>query len=583
MSMPRAANLFGRKASWRTLTGLKRWSCQSGDLPAVQQIKTIHVYDFDNTLFNSPLPNPKLWNESTIGHLYEVQHFVNGGWWHDSRILAATGEGIEKEEERAWEGWWNEQVASLVKLSMKQKDALTVLLTGRSERIFADLIKKMVASKKLEFDIISLKPEVGPNNQRFQSNFPLSSQSLQETMFTRWGPGTSKFKQAFLEDLVYTYKDAEDIRLYEDRPKHVRGFREFFTLFNKVQMDGEHPQTRGPITAEVIPVAEGNTTLDPVTEVAEVQRMINDHNMAHSRSGAMANRLQIKRTTVYTGCLIDPTTTEKLLNLVQLPPSTADGEIKLLANNILMTPSRPPKSVLDRVGGIGAKMSWEVVGSGALENKIWAALLKPISETAKLYAENRQPIVVLARRYNARPTEVNKIQNWQPVPEDKSYCFEAVVGEKLLLRVETENPDETECDSFFPPKNPKRKQPQEPEGAPTGPNAPIDGNTSNAIAHRQHHPPRGRGGYRGGRGGSGGGYRGNPRGGGGGRGRGRGSYQYRSLDDVNERTYIGGYQNNYQGHGNDEYQAGYHGYGGGPNLSFNNQSGYSGGLPYSGY
>jgi hypothetical protein len=52
---------------------------------------------------------------------------------------------------------------------MDQKDALTVLLTGRSEQGFAELIKKMVASKNLEFDIVSLKPEVGPNDQRFLS------------------------------------------------------------------------------------------------------------------------------------------------------------------------------------------------------------------------------------------------------------------------------------------------------------------------------------------------------------------------------------------------------------------------------
>jgi hypothetical protein len=319
-----------------------------------------------------------------------------------------------------------------------------------------------------------------------------------------------------------------------------------------------------------------------VTEVAEVQRMINDHNIAHPRSGVAANRLQIKRTIIYTGCLIDPATTEKLLNLVQLPPSAPDGEIKFLANNILITP-RPPKSVLNKVGGIGAKMSWEVVGTATLENKIWAALLKPVSETAKFYTENRQPIVVLALRRSVRPMDAIKIQNWQPMPKDKSYRFEATVGEKLLLRVETENPDETDGDSFFPTKNTKRKQPQEPEGTPTGLNIPIDGNASNATTHRQHYLPRGRGGYRGGRGGSGGGYRGNPRGGGGGRGRGRGGYQYRSLDDVNERSYTGGYQNNYQGHGNDEYQAGYHGYGGGQNPGYGNQAGYGGGLPYNGY
>jgi len=32
------------------------------------------------------------------------------GWWHDSRILAATGLGMEAEEQRAWEGHWNEAI-----------------------------------------------------------------------------------------------------------------------------------------------------------------------------------------------------------------------------------------------------------------------------------------------------------------------------------------------------------------------------------------------------------------------------------------------------------------------------------------
>lgn len=82
---------------------------------------------------------------------------------------------------------------------MQQKDALTVLLTGRSEDGFAPLIRRMVDSKKLDFDLICLKPEVGPNNERFAS--------------------TMEFKQAFLEDLILTYEQAEETRIYEDRVK----------------------------------------------------------------------------------------------------------------------------------------------------------------------------------------------------------------------------------------------------------------------------------------------------------------------------------------------------------------------------
>lgn len=87
----------------------------------------------------------------------------------------------------------------LVRLSMEQKDALTVLLTGRGEANFAEPIKRMVRSQHLDFDLVGLKPEVGPNGQRFSS--------------------TMKFKQNFLEDLIFTYKQAEEVRVYEDRVK----------------------------------------------------------------------------------------------------------------------------------------------------------------------------------------------------------------------------------------------------------------------------------------------------------------------------------------------------------------------------
>lgn len=80
---------------------------------------------------------------------------------------------------------------------MQQKDVVTVLLTGRSESQFASIIKRMVESKGLDFDLICLKPEVGPNGERINS--------------------TMNFKQTFFEDLVLTYNQADEIRVYEDR------------------------------------------------------------------------------------------------------------------------------------------------------------------------------------------------------------------------------------------------------------------------------------------------------------------------------------------------------------------------------
>lgn len=103
----------------------------------------------------------------------------------------------------------------LVRLSIKQNDALTVLLTGRGEHNFADLIKRIVASKDLPFDMICLKPQAGPNNEKFRS--------------------TMMYKQAVLEDLVHTYKDADEIRIYEDRPKQYAVFKLIRALLRTCQ------------------------------------------------------------------------------------------------------------------------------------------------------------------------------------------------------------------------------------------------------------------------------------------------------------------------------------------------------------
>ena len=148
-------------------------------------------------MFSSPLPNPALWTNATIRQFITPDFFANGGWWHDTSILAATGEGFEKEEPRAWQGWWNESIVELVELSMAQKDALTVLLTGRGEIAFQQLIRTMVASKKLDFDMICLKPAMGPDGTHFSS--------------------TQHFKQTLLRKLVHTYGAAEKLLIYEDR------------------------------------------------------------------------------------------------------------------------------------------------------------------------------------------------------------------------------------------------------------------------------------------------------------------------------------------------------------------------------
>ncbi|KAI9690073.1 MAG: hypothetical protein M1820_010037, partial [Bogoriella megaspora] len=408
-----------------TLTGLKRWSCEEKQIPSVDKVKSIHVYDFDNTLFRTPLPNKQIWHQTTIGSLQNQDAFVNGGWWHDNVLLTATGEGLSKEEPRAWNGWWNEEIVRLVELSMEQNDALCVLLTGRSERNFADIIKRMAKSKKLEFDMTCLKPAVGPRNQKFAS--------------------TQKFKQDLLWDIVYTYKDADEIRVYEDRPKHVKAFKDFFQTLNQTLLLPDNHFPRKAINAEVIQVPEDSVTLDPVVEVTEIQRMINNHNITirEGKAPEFTYPFQINRSVFYTGYMISPETTNQLVQLVNLPEN-GQGDIQFLANNILITPRSAPPHVLEKAGGIGRKLHWRVTGLATLEGKLWAARVAPVPENAKYYTDDLTPSIVLALKRGARPGDVSKISKWSPVSPDNQIEFDTTVGEKVLLKIERERNGEDE-------------------------------------------------------------------------------------------------------------------------------------------
>lgn len=137
-----------------SIVSLKRWSCKSKEIPG-----TYHLYNlgcsadveklsrtsniststiltipvshalqiFDSlsdvrfAVFSSPLPNPQLWAGPTLGYLQTYECFANGGWWHDPSILSATGDGLEKEESKAWKGWWNEAIVRTSPPRRRQK------------------------------------------------------------------------------------------------------------------------------------------------------------------------------------------------------------------------------------------------------------------------------------------------------------------------------------------------------------------------------------------------------------------------------------------------------------------------------
>lgn len=398
---------------------------------------------------------------------------------------------------------------------MKQPDALCVLLTGRSEQNFAELIKRIVASKGLEFDMIGLKPQVGPANQRFQS--------------------TMHFKQIFLDAVMETYRAAQELRIYEDRPKHSKGFREFFAEWNRRQ---NRQPSRGPLTAEVVQVADMSTHLNPVVEVAEVQHMINTHNHMAS-AGHTKGRLRIKKTVYFTSYMIAPEDSQKLLQLAPIPSTVNSNDLITHGNNILICPRPCPPSILEKVGGLGSQMKWQVSGVGCYNDSIWAARLRPVPANAKFHSDNPVPLVVLALRKGVKPIDASKITHWQAVSVEHSFTIKTTVGEKVILRIEGEDPKEDEYESLFANKASKRKHTGDDDRTPRGHGSAHHGGRNETRGFHTSSRGRGRGGRDRGRGA----HRG-------GRGRGRGGggfHNYRSLDDVDPKSRQNGpsYQGDY--------------------------------------
>lgn len=433
-----------------------------------------------------------------------------------------------------------EEIVELVRMSMQDPSTFTVLLTGRADGIFDNLITRMVDSKGLTFDMICLKPKVSPPGEVIRN--------------------TMEFKQSLLRDIMLTYTDAEAIKVYEDRPKHTQNFRTFFEQFNQSLQTSPNPP-RMPIAAEVVQVPELDTQMDPTSEIAEVQRMINVHNTAVVSKTAPPRSIpyKMKDTIFWTGYVIPQDVSETIKTFI--PQDRATSDLHYSANCIMIFPGPARNSTIKTVGGMHAKMSWRVTGLGSLSgDRLFAARVEPAIPGTPYYSINKTPHVLLASRPGVKAVEAKDITNWTPVAPEQALEFETTVGQRMLLRIEEEIPGEDAFEAQQVPREKMARKHGRDEDFPplgSGPrvfNSGSNGNNfrggggrgggyrGNGGGNQGFGGQRGGNNYRGnsgggprGGGGRGGGYggrgRGGGRGGGGGMGAGgRGRGAYKSLD-----------------------------------------------------
>ena len=142
----------------------------------------LNIFDFDGTLFDSPNPNPKLWQNKTLGKL--KASFDQGGYGWYQNVLTLDEKYIEGHD-------FNEDVVADAKKSIANPHAVTVMLTGRSDA-FEKVVNKLLTDKGLDFDFTKFKP----------------SDTSETTM---------EFKKRVINELLEQHPEVNEVNMWEDR------------------------------------------------------------------------------------------------------------------------------------------------------------------------------------------------------------------------------------------------------------------------------------------------------------------------------------------------------------------------------
>ncbi|KAG0246158.1 hypothetical protein BGX31_004123 [Mortierella sp. GBA43] len=225
------------------------------------KLHTVHVFDFDQTLFRSPMPNPALWDSSFIGQL--VSWNVCGpGWWLNPDTLDLGPEA----ETSGWDGWWNEDLVAKVQESARDPECLTILLTGRNRHVYGKQLLRIVSSKGLDFDIIATKPgAVAYMENRSSGNTTQTNRSNEAYLMIH----TFSVKLDLLYNVLLDYPTIRHMQVWDDRIGQIAKFKQ---AGNEWLMEG---------MLESFVVTQVNIPLkymDPDREINLVMAMVVAHN-----------------------------------------------------------------------------------------------------------------------------------------------------------------------------------------------------------------------------------------------------------------------------------------------------------------
>lgn len=370
------------------------------------------IFDFDSTLFYSPLLSPTIWHPTLVGAL-TTEGLCGPGWWRDIKSLQL---GADVEQTR-WQGYWNPGVMVEVRAALADPKTLTVLLTGRRVHPFYDLVSKMIKSQGLEFDMVCLRPD--PEEPHGASVFD----------------STMDYKLSFLLHLLHTLPTIQSVDMWDDRPPHVRRFQAFLDQLCSDQ---------GLIKDASVHAVHGvRPRYNPKWEHDTVERIIGP-----SKHYTL---VPVASSTVIT---LDSATITNLTNRFHYnPPPKMTGEVPVLFADTIVLSLKPLSKHHVPFGGIGTHVQAKVVA--LYEHRFRGLFLKvrvrdvdddEEEEEERSYSEDTYCLPLYFKP--SERSHLSRFQEWQwePVRPMDQMVLHGIVDYSYLYGLDT------------PIKHPKRKR-----------------------------------------------------------------------------------------------------------------------------
>jgi hypothetical protein len=172
--------------------------------------KILDIYDFDSTLFLSPMLSQNIWDPTFINAI-TTENLMGPGWWRDKKSLSGIPD---------YSHFWNESVVESALSSCHDPNIMTVLLTGRRYYPFHDKMDQILRSKGLEFDVIGLRPDPDSDGPDHPTGLMFNKEpDIFET--------TMDFKTSFIVHLLHSHPTLEEIVMWDDRSSHICHFKPY--------------------------------------------------------------------------------------------------------------------------------------------------------------------------------------------------------------------------------------------------------------------------------------------------------------------------------------------------------------------